>query len=326
LIYVSRKSSDGTILGSGAFKLATWQPGARAVFTANEEHWEGRPFVDSIEVELGKSPREQLVDFELGKTDLIELAPDQLRGMAQSGKKTWSSAPVEFYFLATFSLSGDPLSNSSSEFRDALAAVIDRAAIHNVLLQKQGEVAGGCLPQWLSGYSYLLAEERNLDEARKARAKLPATLPPLTLAYDAEDTLARAIAERIALNAREIGVTLQVKPQNTMEKNARPNVQLLRRRADVPQPALAMDSVCPSTHWDYAATKADEMLQLYKLEVEAREQAPFRVPLFYLPEHVALSARVKNWMPYRWGEWRLADVWLAPDEAAAPAKNLPEKP
>jgi peptide/nickel transport system substrate-binding protein len=326
LIFVSRKSVDGAILGTGPFKLNMWQPGARAVFTANEEHWEGRPFVDSIEVEMGRPSREQFVDFELGKTDLIELAPDQLRGVAQSGKRTWSSAPVEFYFLSTFSLAGDALSYSSADFRDALAAVIDRAAIHNVLLQKQGEIAGGCLPQWLSGYSFLLTAERNLDEARRERAKLTATLPLLTLAYDSEDLLARAIAERVALNAREIGVTLQVKPQNAMEKNARPNVQLLRRRADVPHPALAMDSVCPSTHWGYSGTKADEMLQLYKLEVEARGQAPYRVPLFYLPESVAISARVKNWMPYRWGQWRLADVWLAPDEAAAPTKNLPEKP
>jgi ABC-type transport system substrate-binding protein len=327
LVFISRRGADGALIGTGPFRIANWTSGARAVFSANEDYWEGRPFVDNIEIEMGRLPREQLQDFELGKADLIELAPDQLRGVAQNGKKTWSSAPVGFYFLSTFSLSADPLSYSSSDFRDALSLAVDRAAIHNVLLQKQGEIAGGCLPQWLSGYSFLFAAERNLDEGRKARAKLPANLPPLVLAYDATDALARAIAERVALDAREISVTLQVKPQNAMEKDARPNVQLLRRHVDVPHPALTMESVCPAAQWGYLGLKPDEMQQLFKLELNAREQAPFRVPLFYLPESFAISARVKNWMPYRWGEWRLADAWLVPDDSAAPPPaKVPEKP
>jgi len=325
LVFIFRRTSENALVGTGPFRITSWQPGARAVFSAFEDSWEGRPFADSIEIEMGRPLREQQLDFELGKTDLIELAPDQLRALAQSGKKTWSSAPVEFYFLSTFSLSADPLNYSSPDFRDALSLAIDRAAIHNVLLQKQGEIAGGCLPQWLSGYAFLFSAERNLDEARKAREKLPSSLPPLTFAYDPADPLARSIAERVALNAREIGVTLQVKPRNAMEKDARPDVELLRMNIGVPNTGLAMDLVCSSTHWAYSMLKPGDFEQMYKLELESFEKkAPYRVPLFYLPESFAISARVKNWMPFRWGAWRLADVWLAPDEAVAP--KAPEKP
>jgi peptide/nickel transport system substrate-binding protein len=324
LVFISRRAADNSLIGTGPFRIANWQPGARAVFSAHEDSWEGRPFVDSIEIEMGRPLRDQLLDFELGKTDLVELAPDQLRALAQSGKKTWSSAPVQFYGL---SIASARIESSSTAFRDALSLAIDRAAIHNVLLQKQGEIAGGCLPQWLSGYAFLFSAERNLDEARKARAALPATLPPFTLAYDAADPMARAIAERVALNAREIGVTLQVKPRNAMEKDARPDVELFRRHVGVPHPGLAMDFVCPSTRGGYSALKAGDVEQMYKAELDSREQSPYRVPLFYLPESFAISARLKNWMPYRWGEWRLADVWLAPDESAAPpTQKLPEKP
>jgi peptide/nickel transport system substrate-binding protein len=327
LVFISRRAADNSLVGTGPFRIASWQPGARAVFSANEDCWEGRPFVDSIEVEMGRLLRDQLLDFELGKTDLVELAPDQLRTLAQSGKKTWSSAPVQFYGL---SIATAKIESPASAFRDALSLAIDRVAIHNVLLQKQGEIAGGCLPQWLSGYSFLLPTERSLDEARKARAALLAKLPPFTLAYDSADPLARAIAERVALNAREIGVTLQVKPQNALEKDAHPDVELFRRNVGVPNAALAMDFVCPSTHVAYSALTSGETEQMYKLEMDSREQAPYRVPLFYLPESFAISARVKNWMPYRWGEWRLADVWLAPDESAprslGAAPQAPEKP
>jgi peptide/nickel transport system substrate-binding protein len=320
-VFISRRAADNSLVGTGPFRITNWQPGARAVFSAYEDSWEGRPFVDSIEIEMGRPLRDQLLDFELGKTDLIELAPDQLRTLAQSGKKTWSSAPVQFYGLA---IASAKIESPASAFRDALSLAIDRAAIHTVLLQKQGEIAGGCLPQWLSGYSFLLSTARNLDEARKSLGKSSAVPPHLTLVYDSADPLARAIAERVALNAREIGVTLQVKPRNTMEINARPDVELFRRHVGVPHPGLAMDFVCPSTHWSYSALKSGDTEQMYKLELDSREQAPFRVPLFYLPESFAIAARVKNWMPFRWGEWRLADVWLAPDESAAP--KAPEKP
>ena len=173
----------------------------------------------------------------------------------------------------------------------------------------------------------MFSTERNLDNARKSRAKLPADLRQMNFVFDPLDPMARAIADRVALDAREIGVTLQVKPRNAMEKDARPDVELFRRNIGVPNASLAMDSVCPWTHWGYSALKAGETDQMYKLELDSREQAPYRVPLFYLPESFAISARVKNWMPFRWGEWRLADVWLAPDESTAPpVTKTPEKP
>ncbi len=324
LVFISRRTAENALVGTGPFRITSWQPGTRVVFSAYEDSWEGRPFVDSIEIEMGRSLRDQLLDFELGKADFVELAPDQLRALAQSGKKTWSSAPVQFYEL---SIASTRIGSPASAFRDALSLAIDRAAIYNVLLQKQGEIAGGCLPQWLSGYSFLLPTERNLDDARKFLATSFAAPPPLTLAYDPADPLARAIAERVALNAREIGVTLQVKPRNALDKDARPDVELFRRHVGVPHPGLAMDFVCPSTHWGDSALKSGDAEQMYKLELDSREQTPYRVPLFYLPESFAIAARVKNWMPYRWGEWRLADVWLAPDESVAPqTQKLPEKP
>jgi hypothetical protein len=50
------------------------------------------------------------------------------------------------------------------------------------------------------------------------------------------------------------------------------------------------------------------------------------IPLAYLPETVGLGAQVRNWLPRRWGEWRLADVWLdVPVSQAARAPGGPKK-
>jgi MarR-like DNA-binding transcriptional regulator SgrR of sgrS sRNA len=34
------------------------------------------------------------------------------------------------------------------------------------------------------------------------------------------------------------------------------------------------------------------------------------IPLVVMPEYIGLGAAVRDWMPERWGEWHLADVWL----------------
>jgi len=40
------------------------------------------------------------------------------------------------------------------------------------------------------------------------------------------------------------------------------------------------------------------------------------MPLVAVPDFAGMDARVRNWSPAPWGEWRLADVWLEPAEPA----------
>src|SRR5260370_32970797 len=105
-----------------------------------------------MEVDRGKTATRQLVDLQLGRADVVTFAPDQVRRAKQAGLRTWSSAPVELLALVF---------DSKPEARDArlgraISLSIDRAAIVNVLLQRQGETAGGLLPQWLTGYACLV--------------------------------------------------------------------------------------------------------------------------------------------------------------------------
>src|ERR1017187_8918478 len=73
--------------------LASWEAGRRAVFTADENAASGRPYLDSIEIQMGRALRDQSTDLELGKTDVVELGPNELRRQV-AGRKVWSSSPV----------------------------------------------------------------------------------------------------------------------------------------------------------------------------------------------------------------------------------------
>ena len=184
------------LLGAG-FTIARWEAGRLAVYEADENAAGGRPFLDGVEILLGRSLRDQASDLDLGKADVVELGPNELRRQP-AGRRVWSSSPVRVLALV-FSPRFD-----DARVREALALAVDRSAIHSVLLQRQGEVSGALLPQWLSGYAFLFPAAADLGRARQ----LAPGARPITLGVS--DAAARPIAERIALNARDAGLAVSV--------------------------------------------------------------------------------------------------------------------
>src|SRR5438445_6186695 len=76
---IAKRKAGGKIFGNGPFQIADWQPGKKLTLQAEEGYWNGRPFIDSIAIEMGKSFRDQMISLELGKADLIEVAYEQAR-------------------------------------------------------------------------------------------------------------------------------------------------------------------------------------------------------------------------------------------------------
>ncbi len=306
---ISARDATGAVYGTGPFRIAQWEPLRRAVLSANEDYCGGRPFLDSISFELGRSSREQLVDFELGKADVVEILPAELRRAVDRGAKTWSSAPLNL--LALVFQRGDP-AVEDPRLREAIALSIDRAAIHNVLLQKQGEPAGSLLPQSLSGYAFLFPAVRHLERARELVGALQPRPRPLSLAYDLSDALARPVADRIAVNAREAGLILQAGAQTGG------SLRLVRLRIGWMAPERALEE----------AASALQLSDLLKLPAQPAMEAAYAaerlllesfrvVPLFHLPEVYAVAPRVKTWMApglLRSGVLRLENVWLEPEK------------
>ena len=56
--------------------------------------------------------------------------------------------------------------------REAIALSIDRAAIVNFILQKEGEPAGGLLPQWSSGTAFLFSTVADVVHAKELSAQI----------------------------------------------------------------------------------------------------------------------------------------------------------
>ena len=58
---------------------------------------------------MGKSFREQMILLDLGKADVVEVAPDQARHAAAEGRRIENSAPAEWMGLV---FSRDPADDS----------------------------------------------------------------------------------------------------------------------------------------------------------------------------------------------------------------------
>ena len=281
---------------SGDFQITRWEPGRRAVFAAAENAPGGRPFVDAVEIDLARPYRDQALDLELGKADLVEAGPAETRRF----RRTWSSAPVRLVALVFGARIQDV------RVREALALSVDRAAIHTVLLQRQGEISGGLLPQWLSGYAFLFPAAQDAARARTILNGITPASRSLSLGYDTNEPQSRAIAERIAVTARDVGLLVSVTPQW-----ASADAWLAQVRLGSADPAVALAGVAAALNLGEPA-KGSGIEALYAAE-RALLEGYRAVPLFYLPEVWGVGPRVRTWqVPAidRDGAWRLGNVWL----------------
>jgi ABC-type transport system substrate-binding protein len=294
-------------VGTGPFRLKAWEAGRHAVLEANGDYWAGRPYLDGLEVQMGRSSRDQLLDLELDKADIVELEPGEARRAQQEGKRLWNSMPVELLSLR-FDL-GKPAAQDR-RLREAVGDAIDRGAIQKVLLQNYGEATASIFPSWVSGYAFLFPPAMDLERARQLTAEI-GTPPTLKLGYDAKDVLARETAERIAVNARDGGITLQVAPLPQGWKHIPdPGADLRVERTRIEGPTLSAAFRQAAAGLGLPSNgEAESPERIYDAERKYLDSLAV-IPLVCAPELLGLGPRVKDWAALPWGAWRLEDAWL----------------
>ncbi len=346
LIY--RVQSDGTLLGTGPFTVAESLPAspseanpsamkpARIKFRANEDAWSGRPFLDAIDVTLGEPPLRLLYDLQIGKADLADIAPDLVRKARQENVRIWSSAPNT---LLALRFDNSQPAAADDHLREALSFSLDRETMANVLLQRQAQPSSALLPQWLSGYAFLFGSPMSLDRAKELRASLPPNVAggtePLRLRVDSSGDLMKLLGERVAVNARQANLSVQVlAPRDAGNSSSLPpfkpapaGLHLFAWHYDTVSPRAELDSLARQFAVEDSGEGTQSVSdpeQLFALERRFLDERRI-LPLVVLPDYLGVAGNVRNWSPARWGEWRLADVWLdqTVNSSAANDSNTP---
>ena len=323
---IVKRQMDGNaavLIGTGGYKLTQWQAGERAQFAANEDYWGGRPFADTIEFQMNASLREQLMDRQLGPYAATELGVDQIRAIEQNNQMVNLSRPADLLaivFLQPDSGGRPGKKPVDTRVRQALGLAINRAAISNVIFQHRGIPASGLLPQWLTGYEFMLGGATDINRAKELRADAAAfvVISPITLAYDFSDPLAKLAAERIAVDAREAGIVVQPYAElHINSKAARASINadavLLRTPLQSSEPAVALaartdDLGLPQENVPaiFGATRPEDLLEIERKVIESNRV----LPIAHVPQVLWLNKSAHNWQQRVNGAWDLDQLWV----------------
>ncbi|HUR37223.1 MAG TPA: ABC transporter substrate-binding protein [Terriglobales bacterium] len=290
--------------GTGPFRVSGIQPGRQISLAANIDYFEGRPYVDGIEIQMGNSIREQLIDRRLDRDDLLEVDIDQARGLSAASQRVETSQPTRLLAMM--------FRSENAALRELLARSIDREAIHSVILKKSGAPANSLLPQWLTGYAQLFRPEADPMRVQKLKTDLART-PPIYLAFDPTDPVSKAVADRIAVNARDVGLTVQAfgeKATAIAAGQTRADAVLVSIPLGSSHASQALAQLAEGAGLDQAdALSSAKPEQLYAAE-DAMLETNRIIPIAHLPATFWTSSRVRNWKMLPDGRWKLEQVWL----------------
>jgi peptide/nickel transport system substrate-binding protein len=289
--------------GTGPFSIADWAPGKHLRLNANQQYWGGRPFLDGIDVQFGLPDRDQMMALDLGRLDLAEVAPENIRRGRSDNRRILDSEPEELVALV---FARPPRSDAEAHIRDGLASALNTTAMNDVLVQGEGDAVSSLLPNWLSGYAFLFhPPENTAHESAPAPENQPLT--SITLAYDAADPLARLIADRVLLNARDVGVKIELTTSATYD------VVLRRISIPCPEPQLALLEVARALELSRPQFASGSIADLYAAE-KGLLQSRRVIPLLHLRAAIALRPNVRGVGILAQGTWELTDTWLIPEK------------
>jgi peptide/nickel transport system substrate-binding protein len=296
---VMRRGADGTLIGTGPYKILSNANG-RTVLQVNQDDWRGRAFLDSIEITSGRLLRDQGLDLELGRADLAQASVEDLRRAASGRVRLSASRPVEMMALV---FSSKHATAQDDRLRDAIAQALDRTAIQTVFLQRQGEANAALLPNWMTGYAFAFPAAQDLARARQLRAQAGAQTP-LAVGYTTADALARTIAERVVLNARDAGFVAQLA---TDMANADVVVERIELRSG--EPFAAMSQVA-SEYGLPLELKGASWQDLFNAERDLLSRRVI-VPIVHVPRVYAAGPRVRNFRVATDGTIDVPQLWVA---------------
>lgn len=233
-------------MGSGPYRLMSWQKGVRVVLEANEAYWRGKPSIKRVTFQPVPDAATRIADLRTGKADITRgLNADDTATIKGEAQLQILSIPTErIGYLFINALWGP---TKDVRVRHAIAHALDRGLIIEALLGGYGRPVDIMLTPAnfgymadIKGYPHDLAKAKALiKEAGVEGAELPFITSPV---YD------QRIVQAIQQMLGEVGlkVTISTSDQATF----------LRRRQGQPQDAGSLSI----GRWSCACQDADGVI------------------------------------------------------------------
>ncbi len=283
---IAALDAAGNPVGTGTFRFVSNNNYVLSL-AAVDDAWQGRPFLDAIEITGRRTVRTQWLDLSAGHADLVDVPVETVHQAQQEHLNVVQSGNCDLLALTV----ADRGLLAEDAQRQAISLAVDRAALSNVIFQKQGEMTANLLPDALAGYDFLFPVARDLERAQRLHGA--GSGPPLTMVLEDTNSTMQLAAERIALNLREVGFHVQVTMRGpNAETGATPDLALKRIHLESVGAQAALAQMLSEFGQALTDESADPVV-LYREEARF-VQTHQAIPLLYLPRSYGVGARVQG--------------------------------
>ena len=290
-------------VGTGPFKFVRWQPNQEIVLEANDQYYEGRPFLDAVvfKIVVGDKLEETFAEFlqgNLEETIIPSGKMDEVRANPQYRQYQRVRKPTLSLLYLGFNTQMKPFDDR--RVRQAFNYAVNKEAIVREITRMGHLPATGALPPGMPGYDPdLQGYDYNPAKAKRllAEAGYPdgRRLPggAALVGHQAESTKAELAAYQRYL--AEIGVQVEIHfapdwpaYQAMLEQGQLPMFRLIWY-ADIPDPdnmlSPLLHSASPTNRTFYRNPVVDQLLEQARKEFDEAQ----RITLYREVERIVMD-------------------------------------
>jgi len=157
-------------IGTGPYKFIEWKTDEQIVLEANDDYFEGRPYIDRIIYRIVPDQAVQFLELRRGTIDTMGLTPDQYQKEA-TGKEFLDNFNKFRYPGFGYTYMGYNLKNplfNDKRVRQAITYAINRREIIDGILLGLGQISTGPFPPTSWAYNKdVPVYEHNLEKAKE---------------------------------------------------------------------------------------------------------------------------------------------------------------
>jgi peptide/nickel transport system substrate-binding protein len=200
-----------TMIGTGAFKLQSFNQNQSANFVANKSYWGGAPNLDATAFTFYQSQQPQLLALQGGDVDVIvQFVPTGAQAILSNASQ-YSILKLKSSNHRELSMRTDQAPFKDARVRQAIAYSLDRPAMVQALLQGYGVVGNDSpfAPLYPSTNTSVAQRTQNLAKAKQLLQAAGQTSISTTLATEQYEEIPQ-LATVIQAAAKQIGVNIKL--------------------------------------------------------------------------------------------------------------------
>lgn len=323
-------------LGTGPFKVKTWDKGISLELARNPYYWEqGKPYLDGVKFSIVGDDNAKILQLESGQVDVIDRVPPSLLAKLKSDSSVAVNA-VKGTAVGWITLNEAVKPLNDTNVRLAMAWALDRESIAKTVYFGIATPARSVVP------SSTLYYDPNTNpigfDLAKAKQFLARSSAPrgfkMQLMIPANDTATLGIATIWASDLQKIGITasiLQLEATTAQDRYNSENYQvwISQWTNDTPDPdefsgaGLDYTAGQNSLHTSFKNRQISQLVQQARRQLSTRRRAQLYAeiqrlvnqyaPFIYVAEVPRLYAHrsvVHDFMPNNQGKYGFQNVWM----------------